>query len=188
MQQPSDINDKLRELLRQRGPDLSMEEDLAIAVMNLVSLEEHAFFTAAKTGKKQYLALLEEARTLRAELMARMLDRTEGETWCMAKHLLAVTMRLIEVGTKLQRSGKTALAETTFRQAYMLFGKFWEIRLRKHEGVSETTRATTESSPSDRDVPWTADQIMEQLVDCCSEQSPTINTQPSTKKGKAEHL
>ena len=28
--------------------DLSMEEDLSIAVMNLISLEEHFFFTANK--------------------------------------------------------------------------------------------------------------------------------------------
>ncbi len=184
MQQPTDVNEKLRELLRQRGPDLSMEEDLALAVMNLVSFEEHAFFTAAKTGKQRYLALLEEARTLRAALMARMLDRTEGETWCMAKHLLAATMRLIEVGTKLQRSGQTALAETTFRQAYTLFGKFWEIRLGQQKGDPGAARGTTESSKERGTIPWTADQILEQLVDCCSEQPPTINTQPSTKKGK----
>ena len=35
-----------------------------------------------------------------------MIDAHEGETWCIAKHLLATTMRLMEVGTKLQSSGK----------------------------------------------------------------------------------
>ena len=31
--------------------DLSSDQDLSIALMNLVSLEEHFFFSGAKTGK-----------------------------------------------------------------------------------------------------------------------------------------
>jgi len=38
--------------------DLSLEEDLSIAIMNLISLEEHFFFTAEKTEKREYLNLL----------------------------------------------------------------------------------------------------------------------------------
>lgn len=169
MNQSSNLNDNIQALLRKRGPDLSMEEDLALAVMNLVSLEEHAFFTAAKTGKQKYLTLLEEARTLRGELMARMLDRTEGESWCMAKHILAATMRLMEVGTKLQRTGQRGLAETTFRQAYGLFGRFWELRLAKQDRDIDRPRVTAESSKADNALPWTTDKILEELVDCCNE-------------------
>ena len=33
--------------------DLSMEEDLSIAIMNLISLEEHFYFTAEKTGNNE---------------------------------------------------------------------------------------------------------------------------------------
>lgn len=182
MKHPSNLNDNVQALLRQRGPDLSMEEDLALAVMNLVSLEEHAFFTAAKTGKQKYLTLLEEARTLRGELMARMLDRTEGESWCMAKHILAATMRLIEVGTKLQRSGQHDVAEKTFRQAYALFGKFWELRLARH--VAEVSSRRTAESPKDDDAaPWTADKILEELVDCCNEHEQTTSHPTHHQKG-----
>ena len=38
--------------------DLSADEDLSIAIMNLVSIEEHFFFTAKKTGDDKYFDLL----------------------------------------------------------------------------------------------------------------------------------
>jgi len=42
---------KVEELKKGKSFDLSLEEDLSIAVMNLISLEEHFFFTSQKTGK-----------------------------------------------------------------------------------------------------------------------------------------
>lgn len=38
--------------------DLSMEEDLSIAIMNLISLEEHFFFTAEKQKRMNTLISL----------------------------------------------------------------------------------------------------------------------------------
>ena len=49
--------------------DLSSDEDLSIAVMNLISIEEHFFFTGAKTGKPEYFDLLNTAREIRKELL-----------------------------------------------------------------------------------------------------------------------
>ncbi|MEK7124781.1 MAG: hypothetical protein AAB864_00030, partial [Patescibacteria group bacterium] len=72
--------------------DLSTEEDLSIAVMNLISLEEHFFFTGSKTGKAEYFDLLSEVREMRKELLGKMVDKHEGETWCVTKHLLATAM------------------------------------------------------------------------------------------------
>jgi len=45
--------------------DLSRDQDLVIAIMNLVSIEEHFFFTAEKTGDKKYYDLLSETREMR---------------------------------------------------------------------------------------------------------------------------
>lgn len=42
--------------------DLSSDEDLPIAIMNLTSIEERLFFTGAKTGKSEYYDLLNKAR------------------------------------------------------------------------------------------------------------------------------
>ncbi len=58
--------------------DLSMEEDLSVAIMNLISLEEHFFFTAEKTGNDGYFDLLQQTREIRKQLLAKMIDRHEG--------------------------------------------------------------------------------------------------------------
>src|SRR3989344_1616530 len=80
--------------------DLSRDEDLSIALMNLISLEEHFYFTAMKTGNRKYLDLLMQVRDMRTKYLAKIVANPEGEEWCISKHLLAASMRLIEVGTK----------------------------------------------------------------------------------------
>lgn len=143
-----------------RDFDLSTEEDLAVAVMNLVSLEEHFFFTGAKTEKPEYFDLLNEVRSMRTKLLGKMIDKTEGESWCISKHLLATSMRLFEVGTKLQSSGKKDEAKEMFEQAYKMFNMFFAIRL-KIVNVCE------EIDPDNK--PMTMNDIMKKLVDCCDE-------------------
>src|SRR3989344_4349260 len=101
--------------------DLSSDEDLSIAIMNLISIEEHFFFTGAKTQKSEYFDLLGTVREMRKELLAKIMDKNEGETWCIAKHLLATTMRLIEVGTKLHTDGKRGEAQEMFNKSYTMY-------------------------------------------------------------------
>ena len=45
---------KIDSLKDKAGVDLSTAEDLSMAVMNLISLEEHFFFTGVKTKKDEY--------------------------------------------------------------------------------------------------------------------------------------
>ena len=40
--------------------DLSSDQDLSIAIMNLISIEEHLVFSGAKTGKTSYYDLIKE--------------------------------------------------------------------------------------------------------------------------------
>ena len=96
-----DVLKKVEELKKKGAIDLSTEEDLSVAIMNLISLEEHFFFTGARTDKPEYYDMLNEVRQVRKSLMERLISKTEGETWCISKHLLATVMRLLEVGTKL---------------------------------------------------------------------------------------
>ncbi|MCX6759905.1 MAG: hypothetical protein NTW46_00995, partial [Candidatus Nealsonbacteria bacterium] len=77
------------------GLDLSSDEDLSLAIMNLISIEEHFFFTGAKTGKDEYFDLLNTAREMRKELLRKIIKDYEGEVWCISKHLLAASMRLM---------------------------------------------------------------------------------------------
>ncbi len=97
--------------------DLSSDEDLSIAVMNLVSIEEHFFFTAQKTQKGEYFDLLNEVRQMRKELLKKLIKEYEGEVWCISKHLLAASMRLMEVGTNQFGAGNRKEAEDLFGKA-----------------------------------------------------------------------
>lgn len=153
---------KVDALKTSKGVDLSTDEDLCIAVMNLVSLEEHFFFTGAKTDKPEYFDLLEEVRTLRKELLGRLIDRHEGETWCIAKHLLATTMRLMEVGTKLHSDGQKAEAQAMFARAHKTWTLFWALRLKLLDAAQFKSVAASEK-------PWTLQDIVNKLVNCCDE-------------------
>ena len=142
--------------------DLSSDEDLSIAIMNLVSIEEHLFFTGNKTNKTKYFDLLNQAREMRKELLAKVIPRTEGETWCAAKHLLATAMRLMEVGTKLQGEKKSAEAQEFFHRAYKMYSLFWGLRL-KLINSSDFKKIAMEEKP------WSFRDIVDKLVDCCDE-------------------
>lgn len=153
---------KIEEMKKGKNFDLSMEEDLAIAVMNLISLEEHFFFTGAKTDKPEYFDLLIEVRSMRTKLLAKMIEKTEGETWCISKHLLATSMRLFEVGTKLQSDNKKEEAKETFDQAYKVFNMFFALRLK-------IVNLPNKKDSDDENKPMTMNDIMAKLVDCCDE-------------------
>ncbi len=152
--------------------DLSMEEDLSIAVMNLISLEEHFYFTAEKTGKNDYFDLLNQTREIRKQLLAKMIDRHEGETWCITKHLLAATMRLIEVGTKLHSSGKKEEALDTFKKAYEVYSLFWALRLKLIDvsdvkKIGDNQLNVHDGSKDEKSM--TKEDLISKLVDCCKE-------------------
>ena len=144
--------------------DLSTEEDLAMAIMNLISLEEHFYFTGAKTDKPEYFDMLIEVRAMRAKLLARMIDKKEGEVWCISKHLLATSMRLLEVGTKLQKEGKKDEAKEFFADSYKMFNLFFALRL-KIINLPDLKKMGEE----EKEKPMTLKDVMSKLVDCCNE-------------------
>ncbi|MCS7135057.1 MAG: hypothetical protein NZ893_01285, partial [Candidatus Aenigmarchaeota archaeon] len=105
MEKIEEFMKKIDKVTKEKKLDLSSDEDLSIGVMNLISIEEHLFFTAKKTGKDKYFALLDEVREMRKKLLKKLIKDYEGEVWCISKHLLAASMRLIEVGTKQFNKG-----------------------------------------------------------------------------------
>lgn len=121
--------EKIKETQTKNKLDLSSGEDLSVGIMNLIGIEEHMFFTAAKTGKIKYLDILNEVRLMRTKLMKQLIADYEGEVWCISKHLLAATMRLSEVGTKSLKNGKKKEASELFQMAYQLYSLFWGLNL-----------------------------------------------------------
>ena len=174
--------------------DLSSDQDLSIALMNLVSLEEHFFFSGAKTGKVGFYDLINTVRTMRKELMERIVQKSsgeDGEVWCISKHLLAASMRIYEVGTKAIGAGKKKEAYEMFQKAYDLYSLFWGLNMHLidlngvHESVPAfydgATAACATTSKSDKKPFKTAKtqekvsgvkrlgQWVKEKVNCCIE-------------------
>ncbi len=156
-----DLQKKLASFKEEHGADLSSGEDLSIAVMNLISLEEHFFFSAMKTDKGEYLDSMEEVREIRKAMLKRLLPENEGESWCVSKHLLAASMRLMEVGTKYRSEGKKEDAQELFERAYKLYNLFWAIKLKLVDVGSKM--------PKEKTFFGKIEDIVAKLVDCCKE-------------------
>ena len=167
--------------------DLSSDQDLTIAIMNLISIEEHLVFSGAKTGKTAFYDLIREVRELRKSLMLKIIPSYEGEVWCISKHLLAGSMRLMEVGTKQQSLNHPEEAYKLFNQAYDLYCLFWGLNMNmlKVDDVKwiEDKQAEVKalSAKLDRVMPAKAKEVEPQgalakmkafvrkAVDCCLE-------------------
>lgn len=121
---------KINDLKRDNKLDLSTDEDLSLAIMNLIAIEEHLFFTAEKTNKDGYFAVLKTVREMRKNLLKKIIKEYEGEVWCTSKHLLSGCMRLMEVGTKHLKEGDEETAKEMFKLSYELYLLFWGINIK----------------------------------------------------------
>ncbi len=171
-QEINKLLEKVEKITKEHKVDLSSDEDLSIAIMNLVSLEEHFFFTGAKTGKSEYYDLLNQVREMRKELLGKIIKEYEGEVWCISKHLLAASMRLIEVGTKYLKDGKKKEAEDLFSKAYNLYSLFWGLNL-KLVDISDVKKIDNQQL-NVHDAKKTGflgklGEIVKKIIDCCKE-------------------
>jgi len=166
--------DKIKKLEKGESLDLSSNEDLSIAIMNLISIEEHLFFTAEKTGKVRYFQVLNEVREMRKQLLRSIIKDYEGEVWCLSKHLLAASMRLMEVGTKALTKGEEKQAYDFFKKAYGLYNLFWGLNL----GTVKTEEIKKEEIKRDKETPISylkndflgnLEKMISKMFDCCRE-------------------
>ena len=127
MEKVEQLVDKYDSLKKDHKLDLSADEDLSIAIMNLISIEEHLFFSGAKTKDSKYYIVLKEIREMRKDLLKRIITDYEGEVWCISKHLLGASYRLMEYGTKYLGRGENEVAQEMFEKAYNLYSLFWGL-------------------------------------------------------------
>lgn len=171
--------DQVKKIEKNEKVDLSSGEDLSVAIMNLLGIEEHLFFTGAKTNKGNYLELLNKVREMRKQLMKRVVKNPEGETWCTSKHFLSASMRLMEVGTKALGKGDKEEAQEMFRKSYELYNMFWGLNLgiiktedlksgddKKIHLINEDKEPKLKSEMS---IFEKLGQIIKKAVDCCKE-------------------
>lgn len=171
--------DKVKKAEKGEILDLSSDEDLSMGVMNLISMEEHFFFTFNKTKDEKYLDLLNEVRQMRKELLKRLIKDYEGEVWCISKHLLAASMRLMEVGTKALTKGDKKDAADLFQKSYQLYSLFMGLNLGLIDSKSmEHVKTDNEhaSVPNNEPTVKNSGTIMarlgrfvQKMVDCCKE-------------------
>ncbi len=163
---------KVDEMKKQDKMDLSSDQDLSIAIMNLVSIEEHLFFTGAKLGKPQYFDLLKEVREMRKVLLKKIIKEYEGEVWCISKHLLAASMRLMEVGTKQLNLGRQAEAQDLFQKAYDLYALFWGINMKliKAKDIKKIDgQALNKHDQEKKGFVGKLGELVRKAIDCCWE-------------------
>ena len=161
---------KVKKLEKGEKLDLSSDEDLSIAIMNLISIEEHLFFSGAKTKNSKYYDLLFQVREMRKTLLKKIIKDYEGEEWCISKHLLAGCMRLMEVGTKSLTKGDKKEAEQFFEMAYNLYSLFWGLNL-KLLNTSELSEIE-EGKPKNDDPKGFMSklgEVIKKAIDCCRE-------------------
>jgi len=172
------VLEKINKLKEGENPlDLSSKEDLAIGIMNLISLEEHFFYTFNKTKDEKYLDLLNEIRVLRVELLKEIIKEYEGEVWCISKHLLAASMRLIEVGTKKLKEGDKNKAKELFDKSYFLWNLFWGLNLKiiETKDIKEKDEENIELIKDNSNkvekvsVFKKLSSIIQKILDCCRE-------------------
>lgn len=140
--------------------------------MNLISIEEHFFFTAKKTDDDKYFDLLKEVREIRKELLKKLVKEYEGEIWCISKHLLASSMRLMEVGTKLLGKGESDQAKELFEKAYNLYSLFWGLNLNvlKTEQIKKIDNGKLNKEDKGKDTVFKKlGSMVKKAIDCCIE-------------------
>lgn len=170
MEDVKTLLNKVKSLEKGEKLDLSSDEDLSIAVMNLISIEEHLFFSGGKTGDSKYYELLNQVREMRKTLLKKIIKNYEGEEWCISKHLLAGCMRLMEVGTKSLTKGDKKEAEQFFQMAYNLYSLFWGINLKliKPGEISSSVESEPKNDGS-RGFMGKLGEVIKKAIDCCRE-------------------
>jgi len=180
---------KFQEMKKKDKMDLSADEDLSLVLMNLISMEEHFFFSGARSGEKKSFDVLSEVREMRKQLMAKIERNPREEEHCILKHLLAASMRLMEVGTKQLSIDKKEEAYDLFGKAYNLYSLFWGVNmglvdtsqirkiddnvLNKHDTEKKSLSAgplrRSESEASRQGFMGKLGELVKKVIDCCIE-------------------
>ena len=172
IQKINEFVQKVDTMKKQDKMDLSSDQDLSIAIMNLVSIEEHFFFTGAKLGKPEYYDIVKDVREMRKELLKKIIKESEGEAWCISKHLLAASMRLMEVGTKQLGMNKKKEAYDLFGKAYNLYSLFWGLNM-KLLNIGDIKniddKAINKQDKEKKGFMGKLGELVKKAIDCCIE-------------------
>lgn len=114
---------------------------------------------------------------MRTELLREIIKDYEGEVWCISKHLLAASMRVMEVGTKELKKGNKDKAWSLFDKSYKLYSLFWGLNLGvvgtkdvKQGEKSEVKFIDEKSQKKGKESVFSKlGSLVQKAVDCCKE-------------------
>ena len=116
---------------------------------------------------------------MRTELLKDIIKDYEGEVWCISKHLLAASMRIMEVGTKELKKNNKEKAWSLFEKSYQLYSLFWGLNLGvvgdknlklKTENQNTANFIDEKGSKKDSESVFSKlGALVQKAVDCCRE-------------------
>jgi len=114
--------------------DVPTQHDLAMAIRELIQIENHAKYSWERTKNEKWLNILIWARKTRGKFMELLIPdeirkmklEEKGELWCCLKHLLDAHKRLEEVGDKLVIDNQE-LAKQFYEASIQAYDFFWLI-------------------------------------------------------------
>ena len=161
---------KVENLKKTKNIDLSSAEDLSIGIMNLVSIEEHLAFSLMKTDDLKYLNLLNSVREIRKSLLQKIVKKPKGEEWCISKHLLAATMRIMETANKYLKEGNKKDAYELFKDAFDVYSLFWIVNLDiKTDSKVDSDEGVIDTKFIEGKNKWKVSEIFKKILNCCKE-------------------
>lgn len=101
--------------------DLFADQDLTIAIMNLIKLEK----LLGKIGKTDGYDMGGAISDMRHHLMGRVVSDKDSELWDMSLYLLGSATDLMERGFKESGAG----AYDLFDKAYEVYSLFWGVNM-----------------------------------------------------------
>jgi hypothetical protein len=110
---------------------------------------------------------------MRKDLLKKLIKDYEGEVWCISKHLLAASMRLMEVGTKALTKGQKEEAYDLFKKSYDLYNLFWGLNLKiVDKGELKKINFDKREQPikyEKKDILGKVSNFIGKILDCCRE-------------------
>ena len=107
---------------------------------------------------------------MRTDLLKEIIKDYEGEVWCISKHLLSASMRLMEVGTKELKKKNKEKAWEMFEKSYKLYSLFWGLNL----GIVNTPDSKIKMPQAKLNIKNASifdklGSLVQKAIDCCRE-------------------
>jgi hypothetical protein len=106
---------------------------------------------------------------MRKDLLKKIIKEYEGEVWCISKHLLAASYRLMEVGTKAQGKGNKEEAQDMFKKSYDLYSLFWGLNMKLID-LGEVRKIDDDAlNTGKKGLIGKFGALVKKVIDCCIE-------------------